>query len=243
MLSFRNVGSGSEGNATIFYDEETTILLDVGLSKRRICKELSEIGRDFSDISALFITHNHSDHTGNIDIFPKDKPIYGGIEVNPNINVPLYSLDVVTVGTIDVTAFGLSHDAKNTMGYLFESGGTKIVYLTDTGYLPSRILPILKDADYLIFESNHDIEMLLSSSRPPSLKKRIAGKKGHLSNLQAAEYLSYLISPNTKVVYLAHLSRECNTPEKAMETMKEHFGELPCEFVCLNQKNPTKGGD
>ena len=102
---------------------------------------------------------------------------------------------------------------------------------------------MLAGAEYLIFESNHDIEMLMNSNRPPFLKKRIAGKKGHLSNEQAAEYLSYLVTGDTKAVYLAHLSEECNKPELALEATQLRIAGRSCKLVCLKQNEATLGGD
>ena len=145
-----------------------------------------------------------------------------------------------TIGTLNGVAFQWNYVIASVIFFL--------AYITDTGVILKKNLPLLKDCDYYVFESNHDKTMLLSSSRPIQLKKRILGKKGHLSNEQAGEYLSSLIGPKTKKIYLAHLSEECNTPEIALETIHRVFQKNGISFpiedvVPLKQHRLIEGGE
>lgn len=168
------------------------------------------------DVDACLITHHHNDHISQVKLFER-KPIYSAQPLDGMDVQELISLIPFEIKGIRIIPFALSHDAEKTMGFVFEADKEKLVYVTDTGYLPQAYYPLLQDADYIIMESNHDIEMLMESSRPHFLKSRIYSDQGHLCNEDCAEVLDAIVTEKTKEIVLAHLSEEANTPQKALE--------------------------
>ena len=247
MISFVVVGSGSKGNATLLFDEETLIQIDMGLPMRRITAALESIKKNKSDLQGILITHEHADHIKNLSMYKGKVPIYASKGTIDYFDHEVVPFDSFEIGTLSVIPFMTSHDAVNPVGYVVISGKTKLVYLTDSGYVPEESLDYLKDADYYIMESNHDLKMLMKSNRPAVLKRRIKGDEGHLSNVDSAIYLSELVGPKTKEIYLAHLSEECNLPELALEAYRKTFKkkEVPYDIniICLKQNEAVRGGD
>ncbi len=247
MISFVVVGSGSKGNATLLFDEETLIQIDMGLPMRRITAALESIKKNKSDLQGILITHEHTDHIKNLSMYKGKVPIYASKGTIDYFDHEVVPFDSFEIGTLSVIPFMTSHDAANPVGYVVISGKTKLVYLTDSGYVPEESLDYLKDADYYIMESNHDLKMLMKSNRPAVLKRRIKGDEGHLSNVDSAIYLSELVGPKTKEIYLAHLSEECNLPELALEAYRKTFKkkEVPydIDIICLKQNEAIRGGD
>jgi phosphoribosyl 1,2-cyclic phosphodiesterase len=247
MISFVVVGSGSKGNATLLFDEETLIQIDMGLPMRRITAALESIEKNKSDLQGILITHEHTDHIKNLSMYKGKVPIYASKGTIDYFDHEVVPFDSFEIGTLSVIPFMTSHDAANPVGYVVISGKTKLVYLTDSGYVPEESLDYLKDADYYIMESNHDLKMLMKSNRPAVLKRRIKGDEGHLSNVDSAIYLSELVGPKTKEIYLAHLSEECNLPELALEAYRKTFKkkEVPYDIniICLKQNEAVRGGD
>ena len=247
MISFVVVGSGSKGNATLLFDEETLIQIDMGLPMRRITAALESIKKNKSDLQGILITHEHTDHIKNLSMYKGKVPIYASKGTIDYFDHEVVPFDSFEIGTLSVIPFMTSHDATNPVGYVIISGKTKLVYLTDSGYVPEESLDYLKDADYYIMESNHDLKMLMKSNRPAVLKRRIKGDEGHLSNVDSAIYLSELVGPKTREIYLAHLSEECNLPELALEAYRKTFKkkEVPYDIniICLKQNEAVRGGD
>ena len=166
MISFVVVGSGSKGNATLLFDEETLIQIDMGLPMRRITAALESIKKNKSDLQGILITHEHTDHIKNLSMYKGKVPIYASKGTIDYFDHEVVPFDSFEIGTLSVIPFMTSHDAANPVGYVIISGKTKLVYLTDSGYVPEESLDYLKDADYYIMESNHDLKMLMKSNRP-----------------------------------------------------------------------------
>lgn len=251
-MKYDVVSSGSKGNATLIFSHGEVLLIDFGISKKRIEKALAGYGHGFDDIEAFFVTHDHSDHASGIFNAPIGK-VFAGVPSLPKMEHSLESGHLVKpfetkiVGRFKVTSVPLSHDAKNTLGYVIDDGEESLVYLTDTGFVPEKDYPYIQGKTYYIFESNHDPEMLFNSKRPDYLIRRIISDKGHLSNADSAYYLSNLIGEHTEEIVLAHLSSECNTPEIAMSTyeavMQAQLGFLPEVLLrCGSETKETKGG-
>lgn len=251
-MRFNVISSGSSGNCTIVYSHNKAILLDFGISKKRVTTALKEFNLSFDDLEAFFITHTHSDHASDAFNAPLDKlyipqpkvPKVDTIISNDHLIKPYQT---IYTDTFKVTSFPVSHDVKNTMGYLIEDNEESLVYLTDTGYVPEKDYPYIKNKTYYIFESNHDAKMLYESKRPMYLIKRIISDTGHLSNYDSAYYLSILIGDNTKEVVLSHLSNECNTEELALTAfntvMMSQLGKIPnVKVCCASDKKETLGG-
>ena len=242
--------SGSNGNASFIYDPNsgTLIQIDMGIPKKEITSALKRIGKSIEDIDALFLTHNHADHVSTVGLYHGAIPIYcsegtlGEDEafeiIEPGVGIE--------VGPFLVMPISASHDAPNPLNYIIYLGEEKLVYITDTGLIKEENLPLMVDADYYLFESNHDLRMLYTSHRPLVLKNRVAGDFGHLSNIDSAQYLKDLIGPKTKAIYLAHLSEECNTLEKALSTHKKVYGKTlkdKVKIVAMKRRTVYFSGD
>jgi len=244
------LGSGSKGNSTFIDFGTKKILIDVGFSYKQIKERLELIKVDPKEIDAVFITHDHSDHTYGLKVFLKKvKPyLYITKEVEQYIleeqyEQSVYLTDEMFLDDIFIKVIPTSHDALTANGYLFEHNGESVVYITDTGYLNHRNFVYLKDKNYYIFESNHDIEMLMNGKYPYHLKQRILGDKGHLSNKDCAYYLTEFTSEKTKNVILAHLSEENNCPEKAIEAYNNAYrkcGKAAPRLLVAKQKERTE---
>ena len=222
------LGSGSKGNSTLLIGQNKKILIDVGFSYPRILKLLSDYNVTPNDIDAILITHTHKDHIGGLASFVKKNmtPVY----TNINMYHELLSIikeenmivndDVYNIGEFNIEAIHTSHDAKGSVGFVINDGESSLVYVTDTGYINSAYLKRLRNKTIYIFESNHDINMLMTGPYPYTLKQRVVSDKGHLSNEQSGNYLKEIIGDKTKKIVLAHLSETNNTPEIAIKTVK-----------------------
>jgi len=247
-MFFDVINSGSKGNATLVFTKSATILIDCGIPIKTIEEELAKFNKTIKDIDIVLITHNHTDHIRSIKSFSPSK-IYALERTVPgSLSNVLEVLETVNIKGIDITPFPTSHDASNPCGYMIEEDNTKLVYMTDTGVYYSSNTPIIKNPDYLIIESNHDISMLLHTNRPMDLIQRIMSDYGHLCNEDSAFATLEIIGDNTKEIILAHLSEEANTPEKALEGYKkvfEYAGKNIANYNirCANQHIPTIGGD
>ena len=251
-MKFDVVASGSKGNCTLVFSKGFCIQIDAGISRRRISNALKSYDMTTENVLAVLITHSHSDHCGQLKGY-EEREVYASNPSLPHFERVLDHDHIVkpfhpfVVGPFTITPFPLSHDAKNTVGYLLDDGEEKFCYLTDTGFVPEKDFAYLKDLNYYVFESNHDPKMLYLSGRPDLLIKRIIGDKGHLSNENCGYYLSFLTGDHTKEVVLAHLSEECNTPELAKNTVErvlmKQLGYIPeFELKIASQDYETKGG-
>lgn len=249
MLSFLNIMSGSKGNATLIYDETTLFMIDMGASLKALKEGLKEIGRTIDQIEACFITHEHCDHISGVPyLLDYDIPVY--CRENTPLEGANHFMDgeVFHLGSFWIAPFPTSHDATDPCGYLIKNGDESLFYMTDTGEVPELAFSMMKNHTYYVVESNHDLNMLLKSHRPASLKQRIHGDHGHLSNIESVQYMKDCVGDKTKAVYLAHLSEECNTDEVALKTYRDVLNENGVDLRkisirCLHQRSMTHGGD
>lgn len=245
------VSLGSKGNATLIREGGTIIQVDMGVSLKAVKKGLDVLNADFSDIAGVFITHEHSDHIGGLPLYQnKVKDIYAseGTLLGIDEEHTLQEGEAVDVGSLTILPFRSSHDANNPMNFIILGGGKKFGYVTDTGYIRKTGLALLKNCDYYLMESNYGVKELLTGKYPPALKRRIHGKKGHLSNIDSALYLTDLIGDKTKQVFLGHISLDNNTPELAEETYRQVFAEKEVslegiDLVAIPQLTMQIGGD
>lgn len=230
------LASSSSGNASVIAAGDTAILVDAGISARRICCGLESCGLSAAALQGIFITHEHHDHISGLGVLGKrcSAPVFCSRYLRDDMRrvAPGISLSFIEpgcslqVGDIKVTPFSVSHDALDPMGYIFEHGGVRLGYVTDTGQITRQMESVLQGLDALYLESNYDEEMLHASGRPWRLIERIEGKWGHLSNAQASELVRRVSHPALQQVILAHLSPECNCSSLAEDSMRRTLYDL-----------------
>lgn len=253
-LHFSVLASGSTGNAFYIGTEKERILVDAGLSGKEMTRLFKEIDVDPSTLSRILVTHEHSDHIKGLGIFARkyNLPIYaneqtwkamessiGKIELDQKF---LFNIEEVkTFGDMDVESFAVSHDAIDPMFYTFHHNGKKVALVTDLGYVSERIKKTVEGADALIFEANHDVEMLRMGRYPWSVKRRILGDSGHVSNEDCALALRDIINDKTKRIYLAHLSKDNNMKDLAHMSVRNglnEYGFSVGDHITLHDTDP-----
>lgn len=220
MMKFALLASGSKGNCCIIKDETSNIIIDCGSTKKYLSESFQRLRYDHTKADALFITHTHSDHISQLKMFT-DVPTYARCTLETEQLHCMEPFEKVQINTLTIQEIPLSHDSHTCSGYIISNDTHKLVYITDTGYLKEEYFEMLQNADYYIFESNHDVELLMQTRRPMYVKQRIVGDEGHLCNEDSAEILAKLIGENTKEIILAHISEEGNTKEKALLVLEE----------------------
>jgi phosphoribosyl 1,2-cyclic phosphodiesterase len=233
-LHYSILASGSTGNALYLQTERTRLLVDAGLTGKKLEQLLIEIGQDPRDLNAILVTHEHSDHIRGLGVMARrfKIPVYANAQTWRELDKLCGPIDsdqkfhfergkVITLGDVDIESYGVSHDAREPMSFCFYHEGKKLGLATDLGYVSSKIKGILRGSDVLIFEANHDVEMLRMSRYPWNIKRRILSDVGHLSNEDSGEALADIISDETRRVYLAHLSLDNNMRELARLTVEQ----------------------
>lgn len=221
---FLSLVSGSSGNCSLISDGKTHLLADCGLSCKNLETALAKVDLRPSDISGILVTHEHSDHIRGINTVSRkyNIPVYATLKTHEAIHagtvrdVRYLSPDVdFEIGTIGIKPFSIPHDAADPVGYNFFFGVKKLSLATDIGKMNNYVTEHLKGSIAVLLESNHDLKMLMSGHYPAYLKRRIAGKYGHLSNTDAAHTALELIKSGTCHIMLGHLSDKNNTPNTA----------------------------
>lgn len=246
MEGFCPLASGSKGNALYLGAKHTKVLIDAGLSARMIQKKLEEINVDLSDIDAIIVTHEHTDHIRGLATLGLKMgfPVFCNSETARAIyeiigDAPKFKLfstgEKFEFGDIEFDPFSIQHDAMDPVGFAIQTGGVKLGVCADLGFATSLVASKLMECDYLYLEANHQVEMVHACSRPAVYKQRVLGRLGHLSNKQTAELLQKLLHPELKRVYLAHLSAECNHPKLAEEMIKEQLKEHDAKVFIAHQ--------
>lgn len=237
MFTFCSLYSGSSGNCSIIQSSTTKILIDAGESAKKISEALNSINVNPVDISAILITHEHSDHIKGLGTFSKkyNVPIYANKEtwnamkkISDKIyekNIKYFTFKKFSIGDIEILPFSIPHDAANPCGFNAFHNDKKISIATDIGHMNNEIINHLSKSSFILLEANYDPEILKCSSYPYNLKQRISGPYGHLSNEMAGKTISYLSKCGLKSVMLGHLSRENNFPELAYKTVVEQLFE------------------
>ncbi len=245
------LASSSEGNATYVETEKTKMLIDMGKNTKYIKTKLAEIGVDPNEIEYVLISHTHTDHVSALKTFVRhyhpvvllnQEMFYDLKDIKDYDNIIIYE-DNIYIKDIKIHAIKASHDAPGASNFIIESNGKSIVYVTDTGYVNRKYFDELKNKEIYLFESNHDIEMLLNGTYPKPVKARVVGSLGHLSNKDSSFYLSKLVGENTEKIVLMHLSYANNTEEKALEMIHETFKEYKISFdqiICAKRSEITE---
>ena len=236
LTTVHTLASGSSGNALLLSCGESYILLDAGISCRRITAALRELGLELGSLTAILITHTHADHISGLQTLLKRcaAPVFtterAARELSwrlPGAETRLDALDFgipQSIGEFAVTAFPTSHDAPGSCGFRLDAAGGAVGVLTDTGYVTDETADILEGVDLAVLEANHDIETLRSGPYPYYLRARIESVRGHLSNDECSAKLLELIQEGCKKFALCHLSQENNTPALALQTVFNTLG-------------------
>jgi phosphoribosyl 1,2-cyclic phosphodiesterase len=241
------LASGSSGNITLLETERTRLLVDCGLGKRETLARLAAIELNVEHIDGILITHEHSDHCNGLPqmLGLWKAPLYVTEQTMDALNraLPdrlakrLRGVETIQagqhfmVGDIDVHAFQIPHDAADPIGFTFRTNGTKMALVTDLGYMPELVKVHLRDADCLLLESNHDLDMLKVGPYPWVVKQRVLSRTGHLSNHAVSEYLADPegFDGRARYLVLAHLSAENNNPDLARISAEEALNRRPAE--------------
>ncbi len=214
------LASGSDGNCVLVSDGRTRLLVDAGISARRISRALREFSLDISDISAVLVTHEHGDHIYGLSALKK--PVFAAELTCAALKceaTPIEPGRAFTVGSVGVTPFATPHDTPQSLGYLLHAGGLRVAVCTDLGHMPPEALAVLCTANVLLLEANHDVQMLRRGPYPAFLKDRILGKRGHLSNDACADAVAACARHGVGRVTLCHLSKDNNSPDLALGTV------------------------
>ena len=248
MEGYCPLASGSKGNSLFFGSKQTKILVDAGLSGRATVRKLAELEIDIEEIDAILIPHNHSDHIQGLKTlaFRYNLPVLANAETAKAIyaslrDCPKFKIfttgETFTFGDIEIHPFSIQHDTPDPVAFTLKSAGIKLGVCTDLGYPTTLVRTHLQACDYLVVEANHEPSMVHACARPMVYKQRVLGRSGHLSNEACGALLEEVMHDNLKHIHLAHLSQECNTPEKALSAVKAKIGEkIPVAIAPQNEK-------
>ena len=236
MLKYCSIGSGSSGNCHYIGYKDTNILVDAGLSGKRITTGLDDINVDMENIKGIFITHEHSDHVQGLGTFAKkfNLPVFVNqktLDAMPKQkekisekNINIFKIEEkFEIGDLKIKPFSIPHDAANPCGFNIFKDNKKISIATDIGHMTRGILKNLEDSIFIMLESNYDPDVLMYSKYPYPLKSRIAGPNGHLSNELAGKTISHLLNSGLQQAILGHLSKQSNFPELAYKTVVDEL--------------------
>lgn len=229
-----SLSSGSSGNCYLVREENTFVLLEAGLGLRRIEFELLQLNVSPAQLSAILVTHEHTDHWASAVAMGRRLRIPvvcsegtweagGGYVEGGCDHVPLGAGSSVHLGAISVEAFELPHDAREPTGFFLRSGSGSVLLATDMGFATAEVIDRARDADLVILESNHDVDMVVRGPYPAHLKTRILGDRGHLSNDDAARAIASIADRRRSQFWLAHLSHTNNSPRLALSAVTDHL--------------------
>ena len=254
MFKYCSLYSGSSGNSFLVKSDNTNLLIDAGVTLKKIVTALEEIKINVEDIDAILVTHDHIDHTKSIATISNkyNIPVYANKKTwdaisqiaskIPDYNKKIFNnSETFSIGDIKILPFSTPHDAADPCGFNLYNSNKKISIATDIGYVSEDLLNHLKNSSCILLEANYDPEILKCSSYPYVLKQRISSKTGHLSNISAGKTLANLYNFGLEKALLIHLSKENNFPELAYETIKNET--LNCSKLSIDiapRDKPTK---
>jgi phosphoribosyl 1,2-cyclic phosphodiesterase len=237
-LQFSVLASGSTGNAVYVENGDNRLLVDCGLSGKKMDALFETIERSPKGLNGILVTHEHSDHVKGLGVFARKHklPIYANEatwqamsssigEIPVDQKFIFKTGHVQSFGSLEVESFGVSHDAAEPMFFVFRNAQKKLALLTDLGYVSDKIKETIKGSDAYIIEANHDIHMLMAGHYPWNIKRRILGDSGHISNEDAADALCEVMEDRTRRVYLAHLSKDNNMKELARMSVEQRLAQ------------------
>lgn len=232
MYGFCPLASGSKGNCIFLGTNKVKILIDAGISGKAIKSRLEEINVDVQEIDAILITHEHTDHIQGLKVLAYNMgiPVFANSETAKGIaehfhDCPKFKIfstgETFEFGDLHIHPFSIQHDTPDPVAFTIKVDGLKLGFCTDLGFVSTLVQNHLTDCDYLYLEANHEPAMVHASNRPMIYKQRVLSRSGHLSNEACGQLLKNIAHDKLKHVHLAHLSSECNTPEKALTVVHE----------------------
>lgn len=240
------LASGSSGNCIYVASGATRVLVDLGIGWRTLRPRLAELAVPGDGIQAVLFTHEHTDHCSGLPGFVRQNPqarLLANESTGAGIESGTSARDVTwdifetgqpfTIGSLSIQSFAVPHDTGDPVAYVISDGAHRVGIATDFGVSTPVVRRHLTECDALVLESNHDVEMVKACSRPWSVKQRILGRQGHLSNEQSAHLLREVAGPRLRSVFLAHLSAECNTPDLAEAAARQALRDLDRRDVCI----------
>ena len=251
-VKFTVLASGSSGNAAYLETPKSRLLIDCGISAKRIREALLNLDRTPERLDGILITHEHSDHVSGLKVLAAKLgiPVYCNRHTaeeirrihDTNFDFRLVETgNAFEIGDLNVDTFPIPHDAIDPMGFVLHTPEGRIGFLTDMGHGTRLVADRVRAAEVLLLETNHDVDLLNNDPRRPwSLKQRILSRHGHLSNEGAANFLEQLVHPELQHIYCAHLSRECNTPDLARTEIHTQLSQLGASFVSVEVTSPRQ---
>lgn len=248
-MDFFSIASGSSGNCICVGEEHCHVMIDAGISGKRIEEGMNTYDYTTSDMDGVLITHEHSDHVQGLGVISRKYhlPIYATEKtvdaiqkssslgkIDPGLFHIIEAGKTFHIGNLEIYPMPISHDAADPVAYLISDGKSRVGVVTDLGYYDAEIISRMKGLDAVLLEANHDIHMLQVGAYPYPLKQRILGEKGHLSNESSGQLLGEILHDNMKHIFLGHLSKENNYAELAYETVRLE--------ISLGE-NPYRGND
>lgn len=256
-ISFRIsiLASGSTGNATLLETDHTTLLIDAGLGKKEMTRRFAALGREFpSRVDAILVSHEHTDHSTGLAQLAREwhcaayltEPthreivkMYAGDPAKPGKKATIERIEYIhpgerfAIGDIEINPFAIPHDAADPVAFSFRTNNKKVAVATDLGYLPELVKQHLREADFLILESNHDLDMLKVGPYPWYVKQRVMSRTGHLSNSIVSDFLcdADVFDARPRHLVLAHLSEQNNTPEIAQISAEQALASRPGDLA------------
>lgn len=243
---FCPLASGSKGNCIYFSSGQTKILIDAGLSGRATQGKLAEIDVDLTEISAILISHEHSDHIRGLNQLALKmgipvlanaetaKGIYAALGACPTFKI-FSTGETFEFGDIEIHPFTVQHDTPDPVAFTLRTGSVKVGICTDLGFATTLVKNTLQECDYLYLEANHQPSMVHACNRPMIYKQRVLGRCGHLSNEACGTLLAEVAHPGLKHVHLAHLSEECNSEEVALKEVSARAANIPLSIAYQKQ--------
>lgn len=239
------LASGSSGNCTFISSDESNILVDAGITLKRIKNNLNDLGKDISELDGVFVTHEHSDHIKALEKLDKiEVPVYMNKETYVASNLQINNINFIKENEfkfkdLKINPTPISHDGANPFGYKISNKSKIAGVFTDLGVANNDVKDIVNKADAMVLETNHDIDMVLNGRYPYHLKQRILGDKGHLSNIDAGLLVKNHASNKLKNVFLSHISRNNNTDDLALNTFCKLTKNLNINKILTNDKQRT----
>ncbi|MCF0228868.1 MAG: MBL fold metallo-hydrolase [Parasporobacterium sp.] len=256
-MRLMNIASGSSGNATYVGSDNTHILIDSGISRKKITEGLCRLGLSLRDLDAILLTHEHSDHVSSLGIIERtvQLPVYSTEGTMEAISAsgkagdlremyyPVYADRAFRIGDLDIEPLRISHDAAEPVCYRINHNNSGCAVVTDLGQYDRYLIDSLKGLDALVIEANHDLKMLEAGPYPYHLKMRVSGKRGHLSNEASGKLLSELLHDDIRHIALGHISKINNYADLALMSVSSEIDTAECSYKASDFRIDIAGPD